>query len=372
MLDSADSSPQEERSLLRQLAHELRDALSPLASSADLTRLRGFDAEASRLLVEKVDRGLHRTLAILDAFVLAEQCENGTLQPSARPVAMADILQAAREELTERELKRCTFATDGGQTSICADAARSAQVLLAVLRALLAVALPDRAIEVRGSLGSSEPQIRLRCHGNARALPGEAFTPRPGDGGGTALRAARRFMELQGGGLDLVKRTEPEFELIMRFRAAEAQAAPQHRAALSDSPVSAPVEGPVGAGRASRILIVDDSLQVRRAYRDALVALGYKVSEAADAEQALSALAGESPDVALIDIHLPGTNGYRLAQLLRERSGRSIYLVMLSGMALDPPTRALARQAGFDDCLDKMAGPIALRDLVVAAAARKS
>jgi CheY-like chemotaxis protein len=360
MLDSADSSPEQERSLLRQLAHELRDALSPLASSADLTRLRGFDAEASRMLVEKVDRGLHRTLAILDAFVLAEQCENGTLQPSVRAVAMADILQGTREELSQRELRRCSFAADAGPASVCADAPRSAQVLLAVLRALLIAVVPQSVIEVRAAR-SSEPQIRIRCQGDARALPGE--------GGGLALRTARQFMELQGGGLDLAKRNEHEFELVMRFRAAEAQAAAEHGAVLEESPPTARTDG---SGRASRILLVDDSVQVRRAYRDALVALGYTVREAADAEQALSALRDEPPDVVLIDIHLPGTNGYRLAQLIRERSGPSIYLVMLSGMALDGPTRALARRSGFDDCLDKMAGPIALRDLVVAAAAGRS
>ena len=57
---------------MRELAHELRDALSPLASSADLARLRKFDPESARLLAEKVERGLRRALALLDAFVLAE------------------------------------------------------------------------------------------------------------------------------------------------------------------------------------------------------------------------------------------------------------------------------------------------------------
>jgi CheY-like chemotaxis protein len=65
-------------------------------------------------------------------------------------------------------------------------------------------------------------------------------------------------------------------------------------------------------------------------------------------------------------------NGYRLAQTIRARMGRGIYLVMLSGMALDAVTRGLAREAGFDDCLDKMAGPLALRELLVASAERNS
>jgi CheY-like chemotaxis protein len=59
-------------------------------------------------------------------------------------------------------------------------------------------------------------------------------------------------------------------------------------------------------------------------------------------------------------------NGYRLAQAIRARVGAAIYLVMLSGMALDAVTRELAREAGFDDCLDKMSGPIALRELLTA------
>jgi len=46
--------------------------------------------------------------------------------------------------------------------------------------------------------------------------------------------------------------------------------------------------------------------------------------------------------------------------------------VMLSGMALDAITRQLAREAGFDDCLDKMAGSIALRDLLAAAGGKKN
>ena len=220
MPDPVDTPAEERRSRIRQLAHELRDALSPLASSVDLARLRGFDAETSRLLAEKVERGLRRTLAILDAFVLAEQ---------------------------------------------------------------------------------------------AQAEPREASPP---------------------------PRVEPR---------------------------PAPPAGP-----GNRILIVDDSVEVRRAYREALVALGYAVMEAADAEQALSTVAGDPPDVALIDIHLPRVNGYRLAQAIRERSGASIRLVMLSGMALDTATRNLAREAGFDDCLDKMAGPIALRELIVSSIARKA
>ena len=101
MLDPAEPGAESGSSLLRQLAHEMRDALSPLASSADLARLRNFEPEASRLLAEKVERGLHRALAILDAFVLGEQCESGTLQLTTSRIPLGQVLQAAREALGE-------------------------------------------------------------------------------------------------------------------------------------------------------------------------------------------------------------------------------------------------------------------------------
>src|SRR6266853_1014821 len=55
-------------SLVRELAHELRDALSPIRAAIDLLRLRNFDTDVSRRMAEKVDRGLDAALAAVDAF----------------------------------------------------------------------------------------------------------------------------------------------------------------------------------------------------------------------------------------------------------------------------------------------------------------
>jgi two-component system, sensor histidine kinase len=122
---------------------------------------------------------------------------------------------------------------------------------------------------------------------------------------------------------------------------------------------------PAAASRApTRILIVDDSAEVRKAYREALIAFGYTVSEAVSGEEALASIEREPPEAALIDIHLPQMNGYRLAQTVKSRVGTRVRLIMLSGMTMDALTRRLSREAGFDDCLDKMAGPAALHQLL--------
>src|SRR6202521_1667393 len=86
-------------SLVRELAHELRDPLSSIRAAIDLLRLRNFDAEVSRRVAEKVDRGLDCALAAVDAFVAADRCENGTLSLAVAPASLHQIVEAARTAL---------------------------------------------------------------------------------------------------------------------------------------------------------------------------------------------------------------------------------------------------------------------------------
>jgi CheY-like chemotaxis protein len=218
-----------------------------------------------------------------------------------------------------------------------------------------------------------QPRIRVRGGLDPGDAPGdEWFESWRARGAGMSLRTARCLMRLQRGDLELLTANRGEWELVMSFAADGVPAEEPSRAPLPPPRADVARTEPLSATAGKTILIVDDSREVRRAYHEALVALGYRVVEAADGEQALRALDENTPDVALIDIHLPRINGYRLAQAIRARGGAAIYLVMLSGMALDAVMRQLAREAGFDDCLDKMSGPIALRDLLAAASGKKN
>jgi len=371
-MSNADDTPSESGgSLIRELAHELRDALSPLASAADLARLRNFDPEASRLLAQKVERGLRRALALLDAFALAEQCEHGTLPLRLRTVRLEEILESARREFGAAE--RYAFESSGGSSTVRADPVPSAEALAAILQRTAAITAPAQLVEVRQAGTAAQPEIRISSRVDPANMPAEEwFSSHRGGDGRMALLTAQRIMDLQGGALELLRENDGRFELVMRFAGGAPPPGAERPTSTVAPPQLAEPSRPGAAARAAteRILIVEDSAEVRRAYREALVALGYSVLEAADAEQALSALEHTRPDAALIDIHLPRMNGYRLAQAIRARTGAAIYLVMLSGMALDAVTRGLAREAGFDDCLDKMAGPVALRELLEAGTGR--
>jgi len=358
-------------SLMRELAHELRDALSPIRAAIDLLRLRNFDTEVSRRVAEKVDRGLDCALAAVDAFVAADQCENGTLTVEVAPNSLDQILESARTALAPLfagRSQRVEVARSTRAVEAMADAAKSLRVVSAMLEQASAVAPPRSAIEVHAAAGESGPEIRVRFPIETPDSVGESwfesYSARA-RGSRMALRTARHVMKLQRGSLNLALRSAGAGELVAAFApvgAAGVFARPEDArpAAANDGGSTATGPGPAR----TRILIVEDSTEVRSIYREALAALGYTVSEAGNAEEALRTTVEAAPDVALIDIHLPGMNGYRLAQTLKARARSSMRLVMLSGMTLDDTTLRLSRNAGFDDCIDKAAGPKALHALL--------
>ena len=354
-------------SLLRELAHELRDALSPARAALDLMRLRGFAADVSGAMAQRIEQGLGRALATVDAFILAEQCENGTVVLAAVRVSLQRLLQLTQESLPAGLRERCVFAPPQPDVEVLADVGRSVRVLAAMLQQGLAAAPAGAALELRADYVEQRAQVQVRFAADAHAPPGgeEWFASyrAAGGAGAMALRTARCLMTLQQGALQLVSRGSAGYELVASFRRAAAADAVEVRAEPRTDTSCPAAARATAAG--TRILMVEDNAEVRRAYREALTAMGYAVTEARNAEEALGAVAAAMPAVVLIDIHLPGMNGYRLAQALKARAGAAVRLVMLSGVTLDDTTLQLSKEAGFDQCFDKAAGPKALQALLL-------
>jgi CheY-like chemotaxis protein len=96
---------------------------------------------------------------------------------------------------------------------------------------------------------------------------------------------------------------------------------------------------------------------------------GHTVFEAGDGPQGLRVAADAAPDAIVVDLGLPGLDGYEVARRLRERPGLdATLLVALSGYGL-PEARQRAREAGFDVHLTKPVAPDDLSDLIVARSA---
>jgi CheY-like chemotaxis protein len=113
-------------------------------------------------------------------------------------------------------------------------------------------------------------------------------------------------------------------------------------------------------GRGARILVVDDNADAALTTQALLTLLGHEAHIASDGSEALDRFAGLDPDVVLLDIGLPGLDGYEVARLMRERATRPIMLVALTGWGQESDRRR-AREAGFDAHLVKPVDPETLQ-----------
>lgn len=111
------------------------------------------------------------------------------------------------------------------------------------------------------------------------------------------------------------------------------------------------------------VLVVDDSADTAESCGVLLRLYGYDVRTARSADDALALLQGWEPDVALLDLRMPGTDGYQLARRLAGRPGGRTLLVAVTGLGAEADHRE-ADLAGFDHYLVKPVEPDVMNDLL--------
>lgn len=110
--------------------------------------------------------------------------------------------------------------------------------------------------------------------------------------------------------------------------------------------------------RKERILVVDDEERIRSLVGQYLRADGYEVAEAASGEEALAKVQSHPPDLVVLDVRLPGVDGFEVLAELRKRS--EVYVIMLTARA-EETDKLVGLTAGADDYLTK---PFSPRELV--------
>jgi CheY-like chemotaxis protein/two-component sensor histidine kinase len=176
-----------------------------------------------------------------------------------------------------------------------------------------------------------------------------------GQGGlGIGLALSRRLAEMHGGTLDAHSDGPGKgSEFTVRL--------PLAHTALQPAPAQADAAGPLGK---TRVLVVDDNHDAGDSLGTILELLGADVRVVRDGPSALEAFASYAPSVVLLDIGMPGMNGYEVARAIRERfPERKSTLVALTGWGQDDDRRR-AREAGFDHHLVKPAELDALQKLL--------
>jgi CheY-like chemotaxis protein len=166
---------------------------------------------------------------------------------------------------------------------------------------------------------------------------------------GIGLTLVRRLVELHGGRASAASEGEGRGSVFtVRLPSIE------RPASTAETPAS------TRRMAACRVLVVEDNDDARQALVQLLRDGGHEVREVGDGLQALDAAAAFEPEIALIDVGLPGLDGYEVARRLRARAGpRRALLVAVTGYGL-PEDRDRAQAAGFDVHLVKPVTPEAL------------
>ena len=351
---------------LATLAHELRNPLAPIRNAVQLLKMGNPPGETLRAAREIIERQINHMVRLVDDLMDVSRITMGQVNLRNERVSLRrvldDALEAAQPAI-EAGKHRLQVDVPEEVLQIEGDPTRLSQVFQNLLDNAAKYTPPGGSITLRVAQVGDQVQVSVRDNGIGIATDMhprvfELFTRvNPGDriktsGLGIGLSLARKLVELHLGTIE-VRSDGPGSgsEFIVTLPALVAQPAPAPGAAADAFSASAIAEN------RQRVLVVDDN-------RDAAESLGMlleledcTVSVAYDGQQALEVLDAFKPDVALLDIGMPGMDGYELARRIRAtQRGRNLLLVALTGWG-QAEDKKRAADAGFDEHLTKPIDP---------------
>ena len=345
----AEEANQTKDQFLAVLGHELRNPLAPALTALELMKARDPDAfRREREVLERQIAHMARLVSdLLDVSRLASgkvQLDRGRFELREavdRAVDMARPAIAQHRHTLDVSVPASGLAVDG-------DIDRIVQVLSNLLTNAAKYTPPDGQIALVARPASD--RIVIACEDNGPGIPADLvpkifdpFAQGPRDldrregGLGLGLALARTFTELHGGTI----RVEPrDADGGSRFVVTLPR---QQSTGDGDTPELVPRD--VGSD-SQRILLVDDNADACTMLRTALERAGHVVQIAGNGQEAIDLAAGFRPEIGVLDIGLPGMNGYELALRLRAMDP-GIRLIALTGYGQAGDLKA-AETAGFD------------------------
>lgn len=352
---------------LAMLGHELRNPLAPIRNAVEVFRMRGGEDPTLLRAVKATERQVRQMVRLVDDLLDVSRITRGKVELRRERVLLADVVDLAvhaTEDLFSDRGQSVIVTLPEEPVLLNADAARLAQVVGNLLQNAAKYSDSGARTELSAWREGDEVVLCVRDQGIGlrpqmlnkvfELFVQEAPTSDRALGGlGIGLTLVRRLVEMHGG--QVRARSEgpgmgSEFEVRLPV-ALELSAAAEalEAAVVADDP--APLD----------ILLVEDNADIRETMRDLLELQGHRVSEAGDGLAGVEKLLSEKPRLALVDIGLPGLDGYQFAERVRkEGAAVSTRLVALTGYGTaDARQRAIA--SGFDEHLVK---PISADELL--------
>jgi PAS domain S-box-containing protein len=341
---------------LAMLGHELRNPLGALASAIRILDLQ----EPSPNLVARaravIGRQLDQLSHLVDDLLDASRVTSAKMRLSRRPLDLSHVAKETIEVLRTRGIvDRHQLTFSGSQVWIDADETRIEQIVTNLVGNALKFTQPGGAITVTVRGEGQYALLAVKDTGvgiSAETLPtifdlfvqSKRSLDRSQGGLGIGLTLVRRLAELHGG---TVQAASEGAGMGSTFTVRLPAMTEQH----PDTDEQLP--GIAAARKPRRVLIVEDNDDAREMLSILLRTDHHEVEVAHDGPSGLRAALTFRPDIGLLDLGLPGFDGYTLARKIRAHDeGKQIYLVALTGYG-QLEDRLRSEQAGFDELVVK-------------------
>ena len=353
---TAEASNRAKDEFLAMLGHELRNPLSAITSAAELLHRVEASAEVASSARAVITRQTRHLARLMDDLLDVGRVISGKILLSRSPVNLALLVErhASAVELTgDAAHHHVTLAL--AEVWIDADPTRVEQIVNNLLTNALKYTPAGGHIGLAVRRDGDEAVLEVSDTGVGIAeslLPrifdlfvqGERTLDRRAGGLGVGLTLVRRLVELHGGSIT-AESSDAGSRFLVRLPAIEApawQRVPVRRSRT----------------RERRVLVIEDNADALSTLCAMLELDGHSVTTATDGQAGLEALLAQRPDVAIVDIGLPGLTGYEVAKRSRA-AGHAGRMIAVSGYG-QPQDVKHSLQAGFDAHMVK---PVAAQDL---------
>lgn len=354
---------------LAMLAHELRNPLAPIRSAVEVLGTARPEAALVGRCRDVIDRQVTQMVRLLDDLLELTRLARGRVNLRREVVSLAEVLELAMETarpVIEQHGQRLELLADETPLRLLADKSRLTQVFANLLnnaakysheggRIRMAVTAMPGAVEVDvADEGIGIPPEMLDSVFELFVQDPQARAHAPG-GLGIGLSLARRLVDMHGGSIRVLSAGPgqgSEFTVRLPLHAAEDK---------DDRAGGAPPQGPP---LCARVLVVDDNVDAADTLALLLRAMGCEVGVAYDGPSALTEAARLLPEVVLLDLGMPGLDGYEVCRRLRAMpGGMDRCIAAVSGWGQEQDRRHSA-MAGFDQHFIKPVSAAALADLL--------
>jgi signal transduction histidine kinase/ActR/RegA family two-component response regulator len=370
--EAAESANRAKDEFLAMLGHELRNPLNAISLAAQLLQ-NPDNMEKARGIITRQGEHVSR---LVDDLLDAARVTSGRVVLTRRSVNLGELISECIGSLRETgQMDRHTLETDLETIWVDGDSDRLSQIVINLLGNAAKYTPPGGKIRVRVQAvqGREEAVIQVQDNGvgiSADILPqvfelfarGDFGLQRSPAGLGIGLTLVKRIAELHGGRAEVASDGPGRGSTftVTLPQIATPQAQRFERDGKSDESVDP-----------CRILLIEDDDDSRESLRELLEQSGHEVYEAIDGPAGVEKALEVQPDVVVIDLGLPGLDGYEVATRIRSASAcratacRATRLIAVTGYA-QSEYRTRAEIAGFHGYLVKPVNTAALQKLIAA------